>query len=150
MQQLVASTLLCLFALPAFAQDCRKILGQQAADVASVKRVEHDWDEAFTHGNPDYLACLLLPDYASVSAKGAHGKAWELEHAPANKGNSAPIPDFPGMTYQVQGSTAIVRLLNPASADGKQPASYSADIFVFQDGAWRALYSQHTNLEAAK
>jgi hypothetical protein len=148
MKRVVAVLFCCVFALPVFAQDCRKILGQQSADVASVKRVEDAWDEAFTHGKPEYLECLLTPDYASVSPKGAHDKTWEIEHANKNKGKTDPIPEFPGMTYQVHGNTAVARLFKPASADGKQPASYAADIFTFQDGAWRAVYSQHTTVEA--
>ena len=141
---------LALFVLtpPLLAQDCRRVLGQQSPDADSVKRVEDAWDEAFLHGNSEYLECLLARDYASVSPKGVHDRAWELEHARKNKGSTAPIPNFPGMTFEVHGSTAIARLLKPASADGKQPASYAADVFAFQDGAWRALYSQHTTVEA--
>lgn len=137
-----------LFVLPLAAQNCRSILGQQAPDVASLKQVEDRWDEAFLHGNVEYLQCLLSSDYASVSPKGLHDRAWELEHAGKNKGSTTPIPNFPGLTFTVHGTTAIARLLKPASADGKQPASYAADVFAFQDGAWRALYSQHTQVES--
>jgi hypothetical protein len=148
MNKIAATLFFCAFALPAFAQDCHKVLGQQSADTASVKKAEDAWDEAFMHGNAEYLQCLLTPDYASVSPKGSHGKDWEIERASKNKGSSTPIPDFPGMTFQVHGTTAIARLFHPASPDGKQPAAYSADIFTFQDGAWHAVYSQHTTVEA--
>jgi hypothetical protein len=148
MKRTIVIAFFCTFALPVIAQDCSRILGPQKADTASVKKAEDAWDEAFLHGNADYLQCLLTPDYASVSPKGSHDKAWELEHASKNKGSSAPVLDFPGMTFQVHGTTAIARLFHPASADGKQPASYAADIFTFQDGAWHAVYSQHTNLDA--
>jgi hypothetical protein len=148
MKRIVATLFFCTLALLAGAQDCRKVLGQQSADTASVKKAEDAWDEAFMHGNAEYLECLLTSDYASVSPKGSHGKDWEIEHASKNKGSSAPIPDFPGMTFQVHGTTAIARLFHPASSDGKQPAAYSADVLTFQDGAWHALYSQHTTVDA--
>ncbi|HEY1731455.1 MAG TPA: hypothetical protein VGG15_06890, partial [Terriglobales bacterium] len=61
-----------------------------------------------------------------------------------NQGSTAPIPDTPGILFEVHGNTGVMRLFKPASADGKQPAQYLADIFAFQDGAWRAVYSQHT------
>jgi hypothetical protein len=147
-KEVVVAVSCFLFVLPVAAQNCRSVLGQQAPDAASLKRVEDQWDEAFLHGNIEYLQCLLAPDYASVSPKGVHDRAWELEHARKNKGSTAPIPNVPGMTFEVHGSTAIARLLKPASADGKQPASYAADVFAFQDGAWRALYSQHTAVES--
>jgi hypothetical protein len=149
MKKIILSALFCALSLPIFARDCSRILGPQKADTASVKKAEDAWDEAFLHGSAEYLQCLLTPDYASVSPEGSHDKARELGHASKNKGSSAPIPDFPGMTFQVHGTTAIARLFHPASADGKQPASYAADIFTFQDGAWHAVYSQHTTVEAA-
>jgi len=148
MGRVVLLLLVCQTALPVLAQDCRKLLGHQSADTASLKRVEDDWDEAFLHGKSEYIQCLLLPDYISVSAKGEHDKAWEIEHARKNKGSSAPVPSFPGMIFTIHGNTAIARLFKPASADGKQPASYAADVFAFQDGAWRAVYSQHTDVRA--
>ena len=149
MKKQVAIAIFCsLFVLPVAAQNCHTILGQQSPDVASLKHVEDQWDEAFLHGNVEYLQCLLASDYASVSPKGVHDRAWELEHARNNKGSTAPIPTFPGMIFVVHGTTAIARLFKPASADGKQPGSYAADVFAFQDGAWRALYSQHTDVES--
>src|SRR5215470_5741533 len=58
----------CLLAVAASAQDCRQVLGQQSADAASIKQVEHAWTEAFLHGGTQYLDCLLTRDYVSVSA----------------------------------------------------------------------------------
>jgi hypothetical protein len=135
---------LCCVALPLVAQDCRSILGPQSADAASLKKVEDRWNDAFMHGKPDYLDCLLAPEYASISTQGVHDRTWELEHARANKNNPQPIPEIHGMTFEVFGNTGVMRLFKPASDDGKQPAQYMADIFAFQDGTWRAVYSQHT------
>lgn len=139
--------LLCGFALPVFAQDCRTILGPQSADAASLKQVEDRWNDAFMHGKPDYLECLLAPEYVSISPKGAHDRTWELEHARANKSHPQPIPEIHGMTFEVFGNTGVMRLFKPASNDGKQPAQYMADIFSFQNGAWHAIYSQHTPVQ---
>jgi hypothetical protein len=131
-------------AVCAYGQDCRSVLGKQSPDAASLRKVEDRWDEAFMRGGTHYLECLLTPDYASVSPVGAHDRAWEIQHAANNRGSTTPIPEVPGMQFEVHGSTGVMRLFKPASADGKQPAQYMADIFAFQDGAWRAVYSQHT------
>lgn len=137
--------LLCsTFALSAFAEDCRSVLGKQSADAASLRRVEDRWDEAFMRGGTRYLECLLAPDYASISPAGVHDRAWEIQHAANNRESTAPIPQVQGMQFQVHGSTGVMRLFKPASADGKYPAQYMADIFSFHDGAWHAVYSQHT------
>ena len=148
--KVVIAVLFCLCALPVFGQDCRRVLGEQSPDAASLKRVEDRWNEAFMRGGTEYLECLLAPQYVSVSPAGVHDRAWELEHAGKNKGSSAPIPDVPGMTFEIYGNTGVMRLFKPASADGKQAAQYMADIFAFQDGAWRAVYSQHTPVQSAQ
>jgi hypothetical protein len=138
--------LFCVFALPGFAQSCGSILGPQTADAASLRKVEDRWNDAFLHGHTDYLECLLAPNFVSVSPIGTHDRAWEIDHARTNKGSSAPIPEITGMIFEIHGNTGVMRLFKPAPADGKQPAQYMADIFAFQDGAWRAVYSQHTSV----
>ena len=132
---------------PLLAADCSKVLGPQAADAASLERVEDAWNEAFMRGNTDYLECLLVPDFVTVTPHGKRDRAWELEHARQNRGSSAPILHFSGTVFQIEGSTGIVKLHKPASVDGQHPATQLADVFTFQDGAWRAVYSQHTFVE---
>jgi len=145
--RVVVAVVFCLCALPVFAQDCHRVLGEQSPDAASLKQVEDRWTEAFMRGGTDYLNCLLAPQYASISPIGVHDRAWELETAAKHKGSSTPIPEVSGMTFEIYGNTGVMRLFKPASADGKQAAQYMADIFAFQDGAWRAVYSQHTPVE---
>jgi len=133
--------------LPLLAADCVKVLGAQKADAASLERVEDAWNEAFIRGNTDYLECLLVPDFVTVTPHGRRDRAWELEHARQNRGSTAPIPHFSGTVFQIDGSTGIAKLYKPGSADGQHPATQLADVFTFQDGEWRAVYSQHTFVE---
>jgi hypothetical protein len=127
------------------AEDCRQILGRQTPDAESIKRVEQSWSEAFMHGGTDYLQCLLTSDYVSVSAKGVpRDRATIVAMAEKNKGKNTPIPSLPESNIQIYGNTAVVRSDSPAAPDRKYPAMYSSDVFAFQDGAWHAVYSQHT------
>jgi hypothetical protein len=152
MKRIVFTVFLCVSALPGFAQDCRKNLGQQKADVASIKKVEAAWSDAYMNGGTEYLECLLSPDYVSVSAKGVpRDKATIVggaqKNAQQNKGKSTPLPDMPQPKIQLYGNTAVVQSSLPADPSGKYPAMYSSDVFAFQDGVWRAIYSQHTEVE---
>lgn len=141
----VVAVLFCSLVGSALAEDCRQLLGQQSADAASIRKTEHLWTEAFLHGGTDYLQCLLTPDYVSVSAKGvARDRATIIGFAEKNKGKNTPLPAPSEPTIQIYGNTAVVRSDSAAATDGKYPAMYSADIFAFQDGAWHAVYSQHT------
>src|SRR5579863_5194023 len=85
MKSLLAIVLLAGGTLPIHAADCAKILGPQTADAASLQRVEDAWNEAFNRGNTDYLECLLVPDFVTVTPHGKRDRAWELEHARQNR-----------------------------------------------------------------
>jgi hypothetical protein len=147
MKSLLVLFLVVVGTLPIHAADCAKILGPQKADAASLDRVEDAWNEAFNRGNTEYLECLLVPDFVTVTPHGKRDRAWELEHARQNRGSTAAIPHFSGTVFQIEGSTGIAKLYKPASADGQHPATQLADVFTFRDGAWRAVYSQHTFVE---
>ncbi len=156
MRRIVCTVLLCAGALPLVAQDCRRILGKQNPDAASVKQAEDRWSQAYTQGGSEYLECLLTPDYVSVSAKGVpRDKATIVtgaqKNAQQNKGKSEvkakTLPDLPEPKIQLYGNTAVVQSSLAADPNGKYPAMYSSDVFAFQDGAWHAIYSQHTAVE---
>ncbi len=156
MRRIVCTGLLFVGALPLFAQDCHKILGKQKADAASIKQAEDRWSQAYTQGGTEYLECLLTPDYVSVSAKGIpRDKATIVNGAQKNAqqnqgkndGKSKTLPDLPEPKIQLYGNTAVVQSSLAADPNGKYPAMYSSDVFAFQDGAWRAIYSQHTPVE---
>lgn len=157
MRRIVCTVLLCAGALPLVAQDCRTILGKQKPDVASIKRAEDRWSQAYTQGGTEYLECLLTPDYVSVSAKGVpRDKATIVsgaqKNAQQNKGKSEAkskaLPDLPEPKIQLYGNTAVVQSSLATDPNGKYPAMYSSDVFAFTDGAWHAIYSQHTPVES--
>jgi uncharacterized protein DUF4440 len=148
MRKVVLPVALCLGALPALGQNCKNVLGQQSPDAASIQKVEHGWTDAFLHGGTEYLECLLVPDYVSVSGKGvARDRAAIIEMARKNAGKNTPMPNLPPPNVQIYGNTAVVESHSAADPDGKYPAMYSSDVFAFQDGAWQAVYSQHTNIQ---
>ncbi len=156
MRRIVCTVLFCAGSLPLIAQDCHKILGKQKPDAASIKQAEDRWSQAYTQGGTEYLECLLTPDYVSVSAKGVpRDKAAIVsgaqKNAQQNKGKndvkSKTLPALPEPKIQLYGDTAVVQSSLAADPNGLYPAMYSSDVFAFQDGAWRAIYSQHTPVE---
>lgn len=108
---------------------------------AGLRAAEAAWGQAFMAGDADTLEALLLPDYVSVNGKGmardrmtieAASKAYAASHPGAKPG---PLP--PTSTVAVHGGVGLVRHDGPAQA--------SVDVFVYDKGRWRALYSQHTS-----
>jgi hypothetical protein len=118
---------------------------------AAVIAVDQHWLEAELGGDTAWLDDLLLPDYRSVGADGAvHPKAAIMAHAAKNRGNDeerrkveAWLKTHPsGQSVVIHGDTEILTFYDPKL--GAQKGVRSSDIFVYVDGRWHALYSQHS------
>jgi hypothetical protein len=116
---------------------------------------DESWSKAEETGDTKYVDALLLPEYRSISSDGStHGKAAILAHTAkgGNNGEGAAKAEqwraaHPHRTsVEMNGDVAILSFALNKGVD-PEPVM-SCDIFVYRDGRWRALYSQHT--EAAK
>jgi hypothetical protein len=118
----------------------------------AVIAADDGWSKAEETGDAAYVDNLLLPDYRSVNADGSvHDKAAILTSTRKNVGSTArTVADEKwraahpmGTTAVVQGDTAILTFyLKPL---GPEKGIMSSDIFVYRDGQWHAIYSQHTD-----
>jgi hypothetical protein len=123
----------------------------ETAIVASDKARSH----AEEFGDIAYIDALLLPEYRSVNVDGSiHDKAAILGSAKKHIGaTTAPAANdawraaHPSLTsVEINGDTAILTFtLNKPDAPKRV---MSCDIFVYREGHWHALYSQHTAAEA--
>jgi hypothetical protein len=122
---------------------------------AAVLAADHGWDNAESSGDTAFIDALLLPEYRSISSDGsAHDKAAILASARKNVGNPeraasaekwrASHPHV--ASVKITGDTAVLTFALDKTGDVKPVMS--CDVFVYLDGRWRALYSQHT--EAGK
>ena len=126
---------------------------ETAHTAAAVMAVDQHWLEAEENGDAAWLDGMLLPEYRSVGMAGTSAtKGAIVAHAAKNRGSQA-------MKHQVaawqqahpveqqvtmQGDTAILSFVS--SAPATKGKLYSSDVFVYTDGRWHALYSQHTEL----
>ena len=122
---------------------------------AAVIADDEGWSKAETSGDATYVDALLLPNYRSISSDGStHDKAAILAHTAKSKGTKEDAnkvdkwkADHPYVTsVDINGDLAILTFALNKGGDPKPVLS--CDIFVYRDGRWRALYSQHT--EAGK
>lgn len=122
---------------------------------AAVIAADERWSSAEDTGNVDYLNALLLPEYRSISSDGTtHDKAtivaYAVKHASTAEGTAkadkwrADHPHLP--VVRINGDVAVLTFVLQKGVDPKPVMS--CDIFVYREGQWRALYSQHT--EAGK
>lgn len=119
---------------------------------AAVIAVDHDWTTAEIHGDTKYLDQLLTSDYRSVDPHGkAKTKADILASARENGSSVARqqkirqyLSTHPlGEAVAFYGDTAILTFYAPKL--GPQRGVLSVDVFVFENGGWHAIYSQHTD-----
>ncbi|WP_266156892.1 nuclear transport factor 2 family protein [Dyella silvatica] len=117
---------------------------------AAVLAVEDHWSLAEASGDTAFLEQMLLPEYRSVNVDGkVHSKADLLASAEKHRGAANPKAvidayrkDHPSKTTVVlRDGMAIVSFHNPAS---NPQWVKSSDIFLFVDGHWHAVYSQHS------
>ncbi|MGH8157394.1 MAG: nuclear transport factor 2 family protein [Rhodanobacter sp.] len=123
---------------------------ETARNESAVIAVDQHWLEAELGGDTAYLDDLLLPEYRSVGADGvAHPKAAIVAHAAKNRGSDeernkveAWLKTHPsGKSVVIHGDTAILSFYDPVL--GATKGVRSSDIFVYVEGRWHALYSQH-------
>ena len=122
---------------------------------AAVIAVDQEWSKAEDTGDAKYLNALLLPEYRSISSDGStHDKARivadAIKSARTPEGTAktekwlAAHPNVP--VVEIHGDLAILTFILQKGGDPKPVMS--CDIFLYREGHWRALYSQHT--EAGK
>lgn len=124
---------------------------ETARNEAAVIAVDQHWLEAELGGDTAWLDRMLLPEYRSISADGSvHPKAAILASAERNRHSDkkrreveAWLKAHPsGKSVVIHGDTAILSFYDPAL--GAAHDVRSSDIFVYVDGRWHALYSQHS------
>jgi hypothetical protein len=155
---LLVSAAACLIAATAHANDtAARHADETRRDKAAVIAVDEHWSEAEMSGDTAWLDRMLLPEYRSVSADGtAHPKSAILASARKNLHSDkmrrkveAWRKAHPSATSVVlRDNVAILSFYDPAL--GPQKGVTSSDIFVYIDGHWHALYSQHASVRTHK
>jgi hypothetical protein len=149
---LLASAAVCLIAAAVHANDTAPhAVDESSYTKEAVIAVDQHWLEAEVSGDVAWIDRMLLPEYRSVSADGtAHPKSAILASARKN-GQSDEMrrkveawqKAHPSKKSVVlRDNVAILSFYDPAL--GPQNGVNSSDIFLYIDGSWHALYSQHS------
>lgn len=107
------------------------------SDTDVIRRIERRWLDAEFRGDTATLRALLVPEYRSVSSKGVKDRPEIFATALRHAANHDTEPAYVDSQIEIHGGTAIAAFTVPDT-------SYSADVFIFEHGSWRAIYSQHT------
>jgi len=135
---LLAIVLVC----PAgWAYDCP---AHQAKDADTLLQIEHSWAKALQEKNADAVACIIADGFEDASTDGqVYDRNTVLAHIPQRHPGSNTLSD---MKAHIFGDAAYVRGLNTV----KDPAGKTlaqvrfTDIFVYQNGVWKAVAGHET------
>jgi len=142
---LVAST-----GAPVAASAANPPAGEAAHTSAAVIAVDAHWMEAELGDDTAWLDAMLMPDYRTVGADGKVGnKAAILKAVRKNHGSDkkrkqvdAWLKTHPSkQSVVMHGDIAILSFSDPKTGHIR-----SSDTFIYKDGGWHALYSQHSKI----
>jgi uncharacterized protein (TIGR02246 family) len=132
------------------AADTKKTATSANAASDELKQIENDWVDASKNKNAEKLADILADSWV---AHGWDGKRTDKAKALAEMktpGNSLDNIEMGPMTVRVFGNTAVVTGSDTEKSmeDGKDTSGKYVwtDVFVKQNGKWRAVASQSTKL----
>lgn len=119
----------------------------------AVTAADDSWLDAEIRGDGNYLAQLLLDGYVSIGSSGSITTKQQIVDRATKRGPSEQFAkkvaewkvSHPAKaSVALFGDTAILTW-NSVGADSAAPVR-SCDVFVYRDGHWHAIYSQHTAL----
>lgn len=150
-----AAVLLACSSMSAPAQDAGAVTDETQHTAAAILAVDHHWSIAEMSGDSAWMTDMLMPDYRTVSNNGTvHDKQALLggmaKHKPITPAEAeTKLAAFEkehhiGSSVVIHGDMAVVSFYDTAL--GLDKGTLSADVFVYQDGHWHALYSQHTGV----
>lgn len=118
---------------------------------AAVIAVDDQWSQAEVRGDTAWLDSMLLPEYRSIGVDGeVLDKKTLLAHAAKNRGSDAMRKYVEAWEKAHPSRKSVVMLGDVAILSFSDPRTgrvRSSDIFVYRDGGWHALYSQHSKAE---
>jgi hypothetical protein len=124
---------------------------ETAKTATAVMAVDQHWLEAEVGGDTAWLDAMLMPDYRTVGADGKVGdKAAILRSAAKNRGSDKMRKEVAAwqkahptkQSVVLHGDVAILSFSEPGTGRIR-----SSDTFIYRDGGWHALYSQHAKVE---
>ena len=121
---------------------------------AAVVAADEAWTAAEIRGDAAFVDALLLPEYRSI---GSDGKIASKAMIVAGTRARGPHSNFGKIVAEyraghptrgdvtINGDTAVLTWVSLVPGKGAPIAS--CDIFVYRNGRWHAIYSQHSTAE---
>jgi hypothetical protein len=111
----------------------------QKKDEDTIRRIEHDWLTAEYRGNPQFLECLLEPDYRT-SGRDAKIRSPEdvIGRVQQTTDFTRDVPKLESIVF-VRGDAATAHSIRHTTDKAGNPREvHFVDAYTFHDGRWHA------------
>jgi uncharacterized protein (TIGR02246 family) len=132
------------------AADTKKPAASANAASDELKQIENDWVDASKTKNAEKLGDILADNWVALGWDGKRTDKAKTLAEMKTPGNSLDTIEMGPMTVRVFGNTAVVTGSDTEKSmeDGKDTSGKYVwtDVFVKQNGKWRAVASQSTKV----
>lgn len=127
-------------ATPAPADCADASIPDQKKDEDTIRRIEQGWLTAEMRGNPQFLACLLDPDYRTAGRNGQIRTRQDvIDHVQKTTDLSRPVPQLDVIVFVHGDAASAHSILRTTDKDGKPKEVHFVDSYTFHDGRWHAF-----------
>jgi len=120
--------------------DCSTISTQnQKKDEDTIRRIEQNWLTAEYRGKPQFLECLLEPDYRTSGRNGKiRSRKDVIDRVPQITDLTREVPKLESIVF-VHGDVASAHsILRTTDKAGNPKEVHFVDSYTFHDGRWHA------------
>lgn len=104
------------------------------------RRIEQAWLTAEYHGNPQYLECLLEPDYRT---SGRNGKIRSREDVIGRVSQTTDLaregPKLETIVFVHADAASAHSIMHSTDKAGNPKEVHFVDTYIFHDGRWHAF-----------
>jgi hypothetical protein len=112
----------------------------QKHDAETLQRIEQAWLTAEYRGHPEYLACLLEPDYRTSSRSGlVRSRADVIGRVPTTPDDTREAPKLETIVTIHGDAASAHSTLKSVDKAGAPKEVHFVDTYVFHDGRWFAF-----------
>ena len=137
--------LLVGLSIPAFGQsnaplDCAAIATpNQKVDEDTIRRIEQGWLTAEYRGNPQFLQCLLEPDYRTSGRSGQiRSRQDVIDHVPVTTDLSREVPKLETIVILHGNNATAHSIMRTTDKSGNPKEVHFVDAYTFHDNRWYA------------
>ena len=111
----------------------------QKRDEDTIRRIEHDWLTAEYRGNPQFLECLLEPDYRTSGRDGKiRSRDDVIGRVQQTTDFTRDVPNLESIVF-VHGDAATAHsIMHTTDKAGNPREVHFVDGYTFHDGRWHA------------